>query len=389
MTDLFEQKTEPQDFSDAEKLAWLRLIRTDNVGPVTFYKLIERFGSAQEALEALPHMSKKGGKAKPLTAPDESLIYKEIESLQNMDADIICAGEELYPLPLAAIEDAPPVLTYKGNLRLTRKNGIGIVGARNASLNGRKFTEKLARELGKADQIIISGLARGIDTAAHSASVETGTIAVIAGGLDIIYPPENKELYHQICDQGLVIAESPVGMEPLARHFPRRNRIISGLSAGVVVVEATLRSGSLITARLAAEQGRDVFAVPGHPFDPRAEGPNKLIKDGAIMVNNARDILENINAFTGGGLKDHNQFHWITQPAAEQDIDGITEDEPGLEDLRSTLLSHLSEIPCAVDELARTCQVSVSSVQVILLELELAGRLQRLPAGRVALINGQ
>ncbi len=388
MADLFTKPTAPQkDFSESEKLNWLRLIRTDNVGPVTFYRLIERFGTASEALNALPHLSKRGGKAKPLNAPTFESVETELEKLHKTGADIICAGEENYPLPLSAIEDAPPVLTYKGNLRLTRKNGIGMVGARNASLNGRKLTEKLAHAIGKEEIMVISGLARGIDTAAHSASLESGTVAVVAGGIDVIYPRENETLYHQICEQGLIVAESPFGMEPLARHFPRRNRIISGLSCGVVVVEATLRSGSLITARLAAEQGRDVFAVPGHPFDPRAEGPNRLIKDGAVMVQSARDILENINAFTGSGLKDHDQFSWITPPAEEQDIEGSFEDEPSLDDLREVLLSHLSEIPCPVDELARTCQVSVSNVQVVLLELELAGRLERLPGGRVALIN--
>lgn len=388
MADLFLKQTAPQkNFTDQDKINWLRLFRTDNVGPVTFYRLLDRFGSAGEALNALPHLSKKGGKAKPLNAPPVSEIEKEIDALHKVGADFICAGQELYPLPLSAIEDAPPVLTYKGNLRLTRKNGLGIVGARNASLNGRKLTEKLACEIGREDIMIISGLARGIDTAAHTASLETGTIAVVAGGIDIIYPQENAALYEQICERGLIVAESPLGMEPLARHFPRRNRIISGLSCGVLVVEATLKSGSLITARMAAEQGRDVFAVPGHPFDPRAEGPNRLIKDGAVMVQNARDILENINAFTGSGLSDHNQFSWIMPPAEEQDIAGIFEDEQNMDELRNMLLSNLSETPCPVDELARTCQVSVSNVQAALLELELAGRLQRLPGGRVALIN--
>ena len=388
MADLFKEQTiDPKNFSDQDKFDWLRLIRADNVGPVTFYKLLERFGTAGKALEALPHLSRRGGKAKPLTAPAPDVIEREIENLQKAGADIVCACEPSYPLPLSAIEDAPPVLTYKGNLRLTRKNGIGMVGARNASLNGRKLTEKLARDLGAEDIMVISGLARGIDTAAHNAALETGTIAVVAGGIDVIYPRENEALYNKIAAQGLIVAESPFGMEPLARHFPRRNRIISGLSCGVVVVEATLRSGSLITARFAAEQGRDVFAVPGHPFDPRAEGPNRLIKDGAVMVQNARDILDNINAYTGSGLSDHAQFSWIAPPAEEQDITGDFEDNSSSEELRTLLLSTLSETPCPVDELARTCQVSISNVQVILLELELAGRLERLPGGRVALIN--
>jgi DNA processing protein len=225
-------------------------------------------------------------------------------ALEKFGATILCAGEPGYPLALAAVEDAPPVLSVIGDINLLARPTIGIVGARNASLNGRKFAEILARDLGENGHAIASGLARGIDTAAHTGSLPTGTIAVVAGGLNIVYPPENKKLYDQICEQGIIIAESPFGQEPFAQSFPRRNRIISGLSQGVVVVEASLRSGSLITARMAAEQGRDVFAVPGHPLDPRAEGTNSLLRDGAILVRSATDILNDIGHFNANGLRD-------------------------------------------------------------------------------------
>jgi DNA processing protein len=366
-------------FSEQDKLDWLQLTRTDNVGPITFYRLLENFGSASAALAALPSLSKRGGKVKPLTAPSRDSVMREYEELQKRGGDIICAGENDYPLPLAATEDAPPVLSYIGDRKMFRRASLAIVGARNASLNGRKFTETLARELGASGQVITSGLARGIDTAAHTGALDTGTIAVVAGGIDIIYPPENEKLYRQIGELGLVVAESPLGMEPLARHFPRRNRIVSGLSAGVIVIEATLNSGSLITARLAAEQGRDVYAIPGHPLDPRAEGPNRLIRDGATLVTRAQDIIQNLGAFTGRSFDEKPQFPWI--PAAP-----ATEEIPP-EEARDLILSTLSLTPLAVDELVRTCQLTIPVVQTILLELELAGRLQRLPGNRVVLLQ--
>jgi DNA processing protein len=261
-----------------------------------------------------------------------------------------------------------------------------MVGARNASLNGRKLAEKLARELGQSGQVVVSGLARGIDTAVHQGALMTGTIAVVAGGIDVIYPPENAALYAQIKEMGAIVAESPWGMEPLARHFPRRNRIISGLSSGVVVVEATLKSGSLITARTAAEQGRDVYAVPGSPLDPRAEGPNKLLQDGAILVTSAQDILKNIVSFSGHGLSEPKIFAWInTDPDPLPDLPDLPDlDE---EAARVRLLENLSQIPLGVDELLRTCHVSIPVLQSLLLELELAGRVQRLPGNRVVLVS--
>lgn len=364
---------------DAEKIAWLRLIRTDNIGPITFYNLLQTFGTAIKAIENLPTLARRGGRLKNLSIADAGAVEREMEQLQKIGGDCVFAADAFYPLALAATEDAPPVLTVLGNKKLLNLSSVGIVGARNASLNGRKFAAKIAGDLGRGGQMIVSGLARGIDTAAHTGSLQTGTIAVVAGGIDIVYPPENEKLYHSIISEGCVVAESPLGMEPLARHFPKRNRIISGLSAGVLVVEATLKSGSLITARMAAEQGRDVFAVPGHPFDPRASGPNKLIQDGAALIQTADDILENIASFRGSkiALLDAPQSSWTPESV----------DEKTAESIRDIILQNISLTPVTVDELVRTCQLTIPSAQMILLELELAGRLQRLPGNRIVLIN--
>lgn len=366
-------------FDDREKLAWLRLIRTENVGPITFYQLIENFGTAVKAIEALPTLARKGGRLKNLKVYDQSAAIAEMEALHTLGGKMVFAAEKAYPLALAAIDDAPPVLSVLGNEKLLNLPTIGIVGARNASLNGRKFAEKLSHDLGAGGQIVASGLARGIDTSAHVGSLPTGTIAAVAGGIDIIYPPENAKLYEQIKFEGCIVAESPLGMEPMAKHFPKRNRIISGLSSGVVVIEATLKSGSLITARLAGEQGRDVYAIPGHPFDPRAQGPNKLIQDGATLVQNADDILDNIRTFSGirPTLSEARQTTWEPADLSENDAESV----------RDVILQNLSSTPVTVDELVRNCHLTIPAAQMVLLELELAGRIQRLPANRVVLIN--
>lgn len=364
-----------------EKMAWLRLIRTENVGPVTFYRLIEAYGSASKAIEALPTLAKRGGRAKPLTTVALSQIEKEYQALQKFGGDILCAGETDYPASLAAIDDAPPVLTYAGDITLLKKTCVGIVGSRNASLNGRKFTEKLAHDLGIAGASVVSGLARGIDTAAHAGSLESGTVAVLGGGLDIIYPPENKDLYAKIRERGLLIAESPFGQQPFAQSFPRRNRIISGLSQGVVIVEATFKSGSLITARMAGEQGRDVFAVPGHPLDPRAEGPNALIRDGAVLIRNAADILESLSTFQTGSLQD-------SAGQKYQPLPPVTHiDDQTLDRTRAEVLACLSLTPVSIDEVIRSTGLPAAAVQIVILELELAGRAQRLPGQRIALLS--
>ncbi|NQZ14394.1 MAG: DNA-protecting protein DprA [Alphaproteobacteria bacterium] len=372
-----------QDLNDAEKLNWLRLIRTDNVGPITFYKLIECYGSASQALEALPELSRKGGRKKELIAPPISKIEAELDSLRKLGGDIVCAADPLYPLALGATEDAPPVLSYIGDIKLTRPPCLAMVGARNASLNGRKFAHKLSGELGQSGQIIVSGLARGIDTAAHEGALNTGTIAVVAGGIDVVYPRDNQKLYEQICHQGLVLAESPFGTQPVARHFPKRNRIVSGISSGVLVVEATLRSGSLITARMAGEQGRDVSAIPGYPGDPRAHGPNKLIQDGATLVQSADDILSALQNFSGGNSMQDSH-------AVQTDSPYVPANDEPLENTENTqdiILQNLSQLPVSIDELVNACHLTIPEVQMCVLELELAGRLQRLPGNRVALLD--
>lgn len=381
MIQMLHPQASNEALSTQEKLDWLRLFRTENIGPITFYRLIERYGSAEKALNALPDLSKRGGRAKPLTAPPPHTIEKEYEMLRKKGGDLICASEPLYPLALAATEDAPPVLSYFGNLRLTSRFCIAMVGARNASINGRKFAEKLARDLGAQDKIIVSGLARGVDTSAHIGALETGTIAVIAGGLDVVYPKENDGLYQEIKEKGLILAESPLGMQPIAKHFPKRNRIVSGLSLGVVVVEATLRSGSLITARLAGEQGRDVYAVPGHPMDPRAQGPNKLIQDGAVLVQNADDILRHLSDFSGY------QMGEAVKPSLYPAAATSEFDEPRPDNADDLILETLSYDPVEIDLIIRSTRLNASVVQGVLLEFELAGRTKRHPGGRVSLVG--
>ena len=368
------------DLNETEKLQWLRLARAENVGPITFHKLIEAYGSAEKALAALPELSRRGGRKKPLTAPSLESVEKEYEALRKIGGDILTVADEAYPLALAAIDDAPPVISVIGRQDLPQKPCVAMVGARNASLNGRKFAEKLARDLGDHGIIIVSGLARGIDTSAHTGALASGTIAVVAGGIDVVYPEENRALYNEIKENGLIIAESPLGVAPIAQSFPRRNRIVSGLSKGVMVVEATLRSGSLITARLAGEQGRDVYAAPGHPLDPRAEGTNHLIREGATLIRCASDILEVLRSFSGTTLREPT---W----AAPRFTQGFKMDENVPQEAQEIILSNMSLQPVLVDELIRTCNLSIPTAQTILLELELAGRVKRHQGNKVSLLQ--
>ncbi len=377
---LFHDPAHNTPFTDAEKLSWLRLIRTEGIGPMTFYRLLERFGSAEDAIHNFPSLS-KNSKKKQAALCTPAQASKEIDALHDFGADMICAAEDSYPLALTAIEDAPPVLTVKGDTSHLHRQSIGIVGARNASLNGRKFTDYLARDLGQADQIITSGLARGIDTAAHHGALATGTIAVVAGGLDVVYPPENQALYDQICQSGCVVAESPFGQKPFAQSFPKRNRIISGLSAGVIVVEASLRSGSLITARTAAEQGRDVFAVPGFPMDPRAAGPNKLISDGAILVQTADDVLNALSTFTRSAPKSFNEAPQARYQTTYEDDENI------ITDAKAIILAKLSHTPIQQDMLMRDCDISPAAFSSALLELEINGDIQRSAGGKISVLN--
>ena len=362
-----------------ERLARLRLCRSETIGPITFYRLLSRFGSAFKALEALPHI--KLGK-KSINIVSEHAALAELESIENFGGRLIIHGDPDYPYLLAQIEDAPPVLSVLGNIDiLQNQKAIAIVGARNASANARRLASKIAIDLGMAGYGIVSGLARGIDTAAHEASLRTGTVAVLAGGLDEIYPQENTDLYNAITENGCVISEMPLGTKPTSHHFPRRNRIVSGLAQGTIIVEATLRSGSLITARLAAEQGRDVFAVPGFPGDPRAEGPNKLIREGAKLVQSAQDVIDDLTLFENPKTPD------VTQPTFDGIADAFTPFEMHSddgEDLQSRIANTLSHTPMHVDEVVRLCDSSASHIQTILLDMELDGTVHRHPGNRVS-----
>src|SRR3569623_1374882 len=356
----------------SQRLAWLRLIRSDNVGPVTFRQLLNRFGSAEAALDALPSLARNAGIGARLNSPGQA--EAELEATEQMCARLVALGEPGYPALLKYISGAPPLVAIAGGDNLDWSHTVGMVGARNASAAGQKMTRVLAGELGAEGDIVVSGLARGIDAAAHRAALETGTIAVLAGGLDHIYPDENIPLAREIVGHGgALITEMPLGWEPRARDFPRRNRLISGLSLGVVVVEAAKRSGSLITARLALEQDRDVFAVPGSPLDPRAEGGTALIQQGARLVTSAADILESL-AQADPSRK------MLLEPDWEPDfsdggLDAIDALPPGSDD-RTRLIEALSVPPVPVDEMLAGTGLSVPALQMLLLELDLAGRIE-------------
>ena len=363
--------------SAKEKLAWLRLIRSENVGPITFNRLVDRFGSADKALANLPDLAKRGGKLEGIKIASVADAEKEIEKAEKFGAKLVAKFEPEYPALLAQVEDAPPVIAVMGHTSLFKKPSLGVVGARNASLTGRKIAEDFSRKTGQAGYVIISGLARGIDSAAHLATLPTGTVAVVAGGIDVIYPPENEKLYKEICEQGAVVAESPFGTEPIARHFPRRNRIISGMSLGVLVVEAAAKSGSLITARMALEQNREVFAVPGSPLDPRAEGANGLIRDGAHLATTADDIISVLKTLRMQSLQEPGR-NW--QGGATPMLD----DPP--KQLYDKILENLSHTPVEMDELIRAVDAPIGHVLTVILELELAGRIERQAGNKVNLI---
>jgi DNA processing protein len=377
----------------SERIDWLRLIRTENVGPVTFFQLLRRFGSAAAALAALPSLANRGGRNVPLTLFSRAAAERELAALDKAGATLLAWGEPDYPAALAAIDDAPPLLTLRGRRELLRRPAIAIVGARNASANGRRFARELAGELGSHGFLVVSGLARGIDAAAHLGSMASGTAAVLGGGVDNIYPEENRELYEAIAEHGLLVAEPAIGTVPQARHFPRRNRIISGLSMGILVVEAAARSGSLITARLALEQGREVFAVPGSPLDPRCRGTNDLIRNGATLTETIDDILRQMPP-PERRQPDEAAMQLFTAPLPSKASRAaparpeITRAEGAetAEMARDQIIERLGPTPVAVDELVRQCQLSPAAVVTILLELELAGRLDRHPGNQVSLL---
>lgn len=363
--------------SEQEKIARLRLIRTENVGPVTFKQLISRYETAEQAIEILPDLAKRGGRKKPLIVPTSAKIDKELADLEKHDGRLVVLGDELYPTSLAVTEDAPPVMMALGNVDLLNKNCFAIVGARNASVIGLKIATNFAAKLGEGGYIISSGMARGIDAAAHRGALTTGTIAVLAGGADIIYPRENADIYNSLKETGLILSEMPFGVQPQARHFPRRNRIISGLALGVLIVEATQKSGTLITARLAAEQGREVFAIPGSPLDPRSKGPNSLIKQGAQLTETVDDILEVLQLMNEKGMRE-------PQYDLFQSEQQVHENQSVLEDATSTIKEKLSHTAVAIDDLIRVTELTPSLVQTVLLDLELAGEITRHAGNRVS-----
>lgn len=356
------------------RFAALRLIRSARIGPVTFRQLIARYGDAAAAIEALPALAARGGGRAPVLA-DEAAIRREIASVRALGARYLMFGDPDYPALLAEMETAPPAIIVRGDATLLARPCVAMVGARNASAAACRFARGLASDLGAAGFTIVSGLARGIDTAAHHGSIGHATVGVIASGIDVTFPPENAGLQEEVATRGLLIAEQPPGTQPLARHFPSRNRIIAGLALGTVVVEAAPKSGSLITARLAAEAGREVMAVPGSPIDPRAQGCNLLIRDGATLVQSAADVAEMLRPIDpravrapGGGYRGPP----VATDAGEAERRAVT--------------ALLGPVPVAVDELIRQADCAPAVVQTVLLELELAGRLERHAGGRVGLI---
>jgi len=366
----------PHVLSDAERLDWLRLIRSENVGPITFWRLMERFGSAGRALDALPDLARRGGRG--MTACAVADAEREMESVVKAGARLVARGEPDYPPLLAHIEDAPPLLAMIGSGDLFANPAVAVVGARNASINGTRFAQKLAADLGGAGVLVVSGLARGIDAAAHAGALETGTAAVVAGGIDVVYPEENAALRDEIAERGALVSEVEPGVQPQASHFPRRNRLISGIARGTVVVEAGPRSGSLITARMALEQGREVFAVPGSPLDPRSRGGNDLLRQGATLTESAEDVLTVLAEMAPARRQPTPADFLASEPEALPGSD--------LDAAHRAVTEMLSPVPVTVDELVRACHMSPAVVATAVLELELAGRLERHPGNRISLI---
>lgn len=358
----------------------LRLIRSENVGPVTFFQLVSRYGSAGKALKALPMLALRGGAKRSIQVCPVERAEEEIAKTEAFGAQFIPYGSAHYPALLAQIPDPPPVLIARGHPHLLAKPSLlAMVGSRNASANGCRFARKLAGELGETGHVIVSGLARGIDGHAHQGALSSGTVGVIAGGIDHVYPPEHASLYEELATRGVIVTESPFGSAPQHRHFPARNRIIAGMTQGAIVIEATKRSGSLITARCALDYNRDIFAVPGFPLDPRAAGTNGLIQQGAVLVSNAHDISDYL-------LNRPYSLHDSSTPPGGLFGDSATalEPEETLDSERATIHALLSSTPIAIEELIVMTGIEPRVVNIILLELELAGMLTRHPGGAVS-----
>ncbi len=370
----------PQALSSAERRARLQLIRTETIGPITFGRLLAKFGSAETAVRALPAFARSAGRSAPIRVFERDAAEAEMRAADELGCRFIADCEPDYPPMLLPLPDRPPVICVKGHVALFARAAIAVIGARNASAVGRKIARNLAEGVGRADVVVVSGLARGIDAAAHEAALATGTIAVVAGGADVIYPPENEALTHEIAERGLIVSERPLGAAPTAKDFPRRNRLISGLSRGVVIVEAAAKSGTLITARFALEQGRDVFAVPGSPLDPRCQGANRLLRDGAILVETAEDILTSLAEQNRGAREgrkpDH--FDWSADGGAETDGKASAR-------VRERVLEALSYTPVHRDEILREVDAPWGLVADALLDLVLSGDADEHHGGRFAL----
>lgn len=365
--------------SDKQRRHWLRLIRTENVGPASFRQLINRFGSAEGALMMLPELSRNGGATSIPRIPTEAEIEAEFDAAERCGARFVALGEEGYPRFLRIVDSPPPLLAVMGSTDAASRLPVAIVGSRNASIAGVRFARLIAQELGAAGCGIVSGLARGIDRAAHEGSLATGTVAVLAGGLDMPYPPENNDLYKSIPENGgCIVSEMPFGWEPRARDFPRRNRIVAGMALGLVVVEAAKRSGSLISARMAAETGRLVFAVPGSPLDPRSEGANDLIKQGATLITGAADVLSALAPLDGQESFRLEEPDTVDEPLADL--------PPPTDSDRDRIVSALSAAPVHVDDIIRHTGLTTGQVALVLLELQLAGRIERHSGGAVSLL---
>ncbi len=376
-----------------ERIDRLRLARTEGVGPITYRRLLDRFPNAAEAIAALPRLARAGGRSSPIRVPDAASASREAEAVSRLGGVLLFLDEPAYPALLAATHDPPPVLAVLGDPAALSQPAVALVGARNASGNGMRTADMLAGDLAAAGLIVVSGLARGIDSAAHRGALRRGrTIAAIAGGLDKPYPAENAPLQATIAERGAVVAEAPLGTAPQSRHFPRRNRVIAGLSLGVVVVEAAPRSGSLITARLAQEQGRELFAVPGAPLDPRCRGSNELIRQGAHLTESAADVIADLPTNLSGRPGPLSPVGRNSVPL--QDGTGaVAKEHPEstaeIGQARRQVVELLGPSPLPVDDLLRHCQFSPAAVMAVLLELELAGRVETLPGNRVALLESR
>ncbi|MEZ5985582.1 MAG: DNA-processing protein DprA [Hyphomonas sp.] len=357
--------------SETERLNWIRLARTHGIGPVSFFQLLRRFGSAGVALEALPELSNRSRSSRRLQPPAPEEVEQELKAVERYGARIVLSSEPDYPPLLTNLEPPPPVLTLLGKAELATRPTVALVGARNASAAGRKIARDMAAELGRNGFTIVSGLALGIDGEAHAASLQTGTVAVLGGAIDHVYPPQHQRLYAEIAAAGLIVSESPFGYRAKAQDFPRRNRIITGMSIGVVVIEAAERSGSLISARVAGEQGREVMAVPGSPLDPRAAGTNSLLHQGATLVRHADDVMEILTSL------DRRQVSAPPPRPFEYADEASEPDDSEIE----RALSALSPHPMPIDEIARASSLPAARCAAVLLELEIAGEAQTLPGG--------